>query len=75
MKYLPSAFRMILNIIFYIIYSIISLILTWFILTRVFDVIISTDSSADKIWYIVVVFVFIITLIFRKFFYIPLKNN
>ena len=72
MKYLPLVIRIILNIIYYIIYSVISIFLTWFLLTNIFDI---SYQDPDKIWYVVLIFVFIITFIFRKFFYISLKNN
>ena len=72
MKYLPIAIRIILNIIFYAIYSMLALILTGFILTNILNL---SYTDPDKIGYIVLVIVFIITFIFRKFFYISLKNN
>lgn len=72
MKFLPWAFRIILNIVFYVIYSVISLFLVWFLLTNVFNI---SFDDANKVWYVVLVFILIITFIFRKFFYISLKNN
>lgn len=72
MKFLPWAFRIILNIVFYIVYSVISLFLVWFLLTNVFHI---SFDDANKVWYVVLVFILIITFIFRKFFYISLKNN
>lgn len=72
MKFLPWAFRVLLNIVFYVIYSVISLFLVWFLLTNVFNI---SFYDANKVWYVVLVFILIITFIFRKFFYISLKNN
>jgi hypothetical protein len=72
MKFLPSGIRIILNLLFYIIYSIILIFLTGFILTNILNI---SYQDPDKIWYVVLVFVLIITFIFRKFFYISLKNN
>ncbi|MDQ7009755.1 MAG: hypothetical protein Q9M94_05680 [Candidatus Gracilibacteria bacterium] len=72
MKFLPGAFKIILNIVFYIIYSIISLFLVGFLLTNIFNI---GYDDANKVGYVVLVFILIITFIFRKFFYISLKNN
>ncbi len=72
MKVLPWAIKIILNILFYIVYSAIFLFLTGFILTNILHI---SYDDPNKIWYVVLVFIFIITFIFRKFFYISLKNN
>ena len=72
MKVLPWAIKIILNILFYIVYSAIFLFLTGFVLTNILNV---SYDDPNKVWYVVLVFIFIITFIFRKFFYISLKNN
>lgn len=72
MKLLPWAIKIILNIIFYGIYSAISLFLTGFVLTNVLNI---SYDDPNKVWYVVLIFILIITFIFRKFFYISLKNN
>ena len=72
MKIIPGAVKIILNIIFFIIYSAIALFWTWYVLTNILGI---SYDDPNKIWYVVLVFVFIITFIFRKFFYISLKNN
>ena len=72
MKFLPAAIRIILNTLFYIIYSALSLFLVWFILTNILNI---GYTDPNKVWYVVLVFILILTFIFRKFFYISLKNN
>ena len=72
MKLLPWAIKIILNIIFYGVYSAISLFLTGFVLTNILSI---SYDDPNKVWYVVLVFILIITFIFRKFFYISLKNN
>jgi ABC-type Mn2+/Zn2+ transport system permease subunit len=72
MNNLPGAFKFVLNILFYVIYSAISLVMIWFILTNILGI---SYDDPNKIWYVVLIFVLIITFIFRKFFYISLKNN
>jgi len=76
MKLLPWAIKIILNIIFYIIYYLIF----WILLGLFFDKVMwihysNNDPMVTKIWFVVLIFVLIITFIFRKFFYISLKNN
>jgi len=72
MNWLPVVFRFILNILFYVIYSLISLVMVWFILTNILNI---SYDDPNKIWYVVLVFILILTFIFRKLFYISLKNN
>ena len=72
MNWLPVVFKIILNILFYVIYSLISLVMVWFILTNILNI---SYDDPNKIWYVVLVFILIITFIFRKLFYISLKNN
>jgi len=72
MKTIPVAIKIILNIIFFIIYSAISLFWTWFVLGNILNI---SYENGDKVWYVALVFVLLITFIFRKFFYISLKNN
>ncbi len=71
MNNLPGAFKVILNILFYVIYWAISLIMTWFILTNILNI---NITDYEKMWYVVLVFILIITFIFRKFFYISFKK-
>lgn len=72
MNWLPVVFRFILNILFYVIYSLISLVMVWFIITNILNI---SYDDPNKIWYVVLVFILILTFIFRKLFYISLKNN
>ena len=72
MKIIPTAIKIILNIIFFIIYFALASFWTWYFLTNVLNI---SYDDPNKIWYVVLVFIFIITFIFRKFFYISLKNN
>ena len=72
MKTIPVAIKIILNIIFFIIYSAISLFWTGFVLGNILNI---SYENGDKVWYVALVFVLLITFIFRKFFYISLKNN
>ena len=71
MKMLPTAIKIVLNIVFYIVYSLISMFLVWFLLTNVFNI---GYDDPNKVWYVVLVFILITTFIFRKFFYISLKK-
>ena len=72
MNWLPVVFKIILNILFYVIYSLISLVMVWFVLTNILNI---SYDDPNKIWYVVLVFILILTFIFRKLFYISLKNN
>lgn len=72
MNWLQVVFRFILNILFYVIYSLISLVMVWFIITNILNI---SYDDPNKIWYVVLVFILILTFIFRKLFYISLKNN
>jgi len=72
MKTIPAAIKIILNILFFIIYSAIALFWTGFVLGNILNI---SYENGDKVWYVALVFVLLITFIFRKFFYISLKNN
>ncbi len=76
MKNLPAVIKIILNIIFYLVYTFIALLIIWFILPFVFHIFIENGSTkANNITIIVSIFVFFITIIFRKYFYISLLNE
>ncbi|MCP4523268.1 MAG: hypothetical protein GY828_03545 [Candidatus Gracilibacteria bacterium] len=80
MQYVFIGFKVLLNIFFYAIYSIISMILGgWiygFILTNSGKTIPGAEDSVhDVLGIIILVFVLIITLFFRKYLYISLKNT
>lgn len=80
MKKLPIAFKLLLNILFFVIYSIIFMNIINFLydlyLYYVWKVIpLSDDIVHLKIAWIVFIFTLIFTLIFRKYFYISLVNK
>ena len=73
---LPAVMKVILNIIFYIIYSLIALILVSFASPLIFNHIIENGSKeANIITAIVMVLVLFITIIFRKYFYISCNKD
>ncbi len=76
MELLPTAFKIMLNIFFYCVYVVIIVFLTGLILGEFFDMHMGTnDSIATKITLVMMVLILIITFLYRKFFYIELKNK
>jgi len=73
---LPVFIKIILNIIFYIIYVLFITILISFILPLVFDIFIGNGSELSSvIQFVIVVVVLFITTVYRKYFYISLDIN
>ena len=68
---MPNAIKLILNLIFFSIYSVIAIFLAGFILWNVLGI---SYTDPNKVWYIAIAITFIITIIFRKFFYISFKK-
>jgi len=76
MGLLPTAFKIMLNIFFYCVYVVIIVFLTGLILGEFFGMHMgSNDSIAIKITLVMMVLILIITFLYRKFFYIELKNK
>jgi len=73
---LPVIMIIILNIIFYSIYSLISLLLVSFASPYIFNhIIVNGSREANIITAIVLVIVLFITIIFRKYFYISCNKE
>ena len=73
---LPAIMKIILNIVFYIVYSLITLILVSFGSPIIFNHIIENGSKeANVITGIVLVAVLFITIIYRKYFYISCDKD
>ncbi len=76
MESLPTVMKVILNIVFYVIYVLIVSILFGFIAPGVFDFMIEAWSrTADMIQVIIAIAVLLATFLFRNFFYISLRNT
>jgi hypothetical protein len=70
---LPVFIKIILNIIFYVIYVLFITILTSFILPLVFDIFIENGSKISSIiQFVIAVVILFITTVYRKYFYISL---
>lgn len=80
MKNIPLAIKIICNVLFFLIYNFIAIMLASFLYGFVISQILgwSVPGSADpihmKIAFITIMAVLILTVIFRKFFYIPLSK-
>ena len=73
---LPAVIKIILNIIFYVIYSLIALILVSFASPYIFNYIIENGSKeANIITGIVLLVVLFITILYRKYFYISCNKE
>ena len=73
---IPVILKIILNIVFYIFYSLIILILVSFASPIIFNNIIENGSKeANVITWIVLIVVLFITIIFRKYFYISCNRD
>ena len=77
MKKIPVAIRFIINIIFFVIYSLIWIVtlnfLYWLVLTNMWkSVPWSSDPIHMKIAWVVILIILLISIIFRKYFYISL---
>jgi hypothetical protein len=76
MKNIPIALRVVLNIVFYVIYVLFTWVLVWLISSNIFSYNIEAWSKEDyTLFYIIIISVFIISVIFRKYFYIKLRNE
>ncbi len=67
--------RLLLNIGFYILYSIIAIVSLWFILPLLGKNIETDDPMAKKILLVIIIFILVITVLFKWFFYISLKRK
>jgi ABC-type multidrug transport system fused ATPase/permease subunit len=73
---LPLFIKIILNIIFYIIYVLFVTITTSFVLPLLFNFFVENGSSiSNMIQFIIIVIVLFITTVYRKYFYISLESK
>lgn len=81
MSKLPVVFKIIINIFFFFIYLIIWIFLVsfvyWFTLSNILWKVVpsSSDPIHMKIAWVVFLIVFIVTIVYRKYFYILLKEH
>ena len=73
-------YRIVLNILFYVFYSVITSISFSFIFPTVLvilwqDIIAPNNPIFDKIQILILVLVLFFTLLFRKFFYLPIREK
>ncbi len=73
-------YRVVLNILFYVFYVIIISVIFSFVFPaiRVFlwkDIIAPTNPIFDTIQIIIIILVLLISLLFRKYFYLPIKDK